>query len=256
MVTATFGTIDYKENGVIVVPVNLSESVIINSKTIFEVTHVPGASLQGINYRLIGEDTDFELVFEVPVDRVGSFQISGNGTVLKASDGTYDTVSVMTPITVAFNSSVPAIVDFDVPANYAPGENFDVKIAYNTLVTGFSDNNVQDLFILEGAANMMGTPTPYKWTGTEPSDLRTFLQTAAPPDLTGTNWQGTGWQPLESPPPGVPTTADNDFDENGFWHGDANKGKYFLVRFTVQEGATGVFSMTPRVGVGLRGPVS
>lgn len=246
-INATFGTVEYRDDGIVALPLTFAEDVIVPSKTVLEIT---GDTLAGITYYLVGENTDYEAVFKIPQDRSGSFQISANGDVLKTATDMWDTV-VATALTVAYSTVVPIIVDFDVPADYTPGEHFDVKIAYNTLVTGFSDNNVQDLFILEGAANMMGTPTPYKWTGAEPTDLRTFLQTDAPADLTGTDWQQ-----LQSPPAGVPQTADNDFDEDGFWHGTANQGKYFLVRFTVQDGATGVFSMTPRVGVGLRGPVS
>ena len=248
-INATFGTVEYRDGGILAIPVTFAENVIAAAKTIFPITYISGDALTGLDYYLIGKDTDFEIIVTVPPDRNGAFQISANGDVL-LSTGSWDSV-VATALPVTYNTTVPRIVDFDVPADYTPGEHFDVKIAYNTLVTGFSDNNVQDLFILEGAANMMGTPTPYKWTGAEPTNLRTFLQTDAPADLTGTDWQQ-----LQSPPAGVPQTADNDFDEDGFWHGTANQGKYFLVRFTVQDSATGVFSMTSRVGVGLRGPVS
>ena len=246
---ATFGTVEHRESGILVVPVTFAENVIAAAKTVFPITHISGDALTGLDYYLIGKDTDFEIIVTVPPDRSGRFQVAANGDVL-LSTGSWENV-VATAVVVNYSTAVPRIVDFDVPAGYTPGENFDVKLAYNTLVTGLSDNNVQDVFILEGAANMMGTPTPYKWTGAEPTNLRTFLQTAAPDDLTGTNWQQ-----LQSPPAGVPQTADNDFDEDGFWHGAANQGKYFLVRFTVQDGATGIFSMTPRIGVGLRGPVS
>ena len=111
-------------------------------------------------------------------------------------------------------------------------------------MTGLSDNNVHQVFILEGAANVMGTPTPYKWVGASAPDFNT----AVPDDLTGTDWQQ-----LSSPPAGVPITPENDFDENGFWHGAANEGQYFLIRWEVQENTTGIFSMTPRDI--LRGPI-
>jgi len=71
---------------------------------------------------------------------------------------------------------------------------------------------------------------------------------AVPDDLTGTDWQQ-----LASPPAGVPLTAENGFDENGFWHGAANAGQYFLIRWTIPENVSGIFSMTPRTGM-LRGP--
>ena len=250
MPNATLGTVDYRDGGILALPVTFAANVIAPSKSIFDITYVSGDSLQGIDYRLVRENTAYALVFKVPPDRRGSFRVAANGDVLLAT-GIYENV-VATPVTVAYNTIVPRIVDFDIPADYTPGEFFDVRIAYNVRVTGLSDNNVQEVFILEGAANTMGTPTPYKWTGTPPpdSELRDFLQKELPDDLTETDWQQ-----LQSPPASVPTTAENDFDENGFWHGAVNEGQYFLVRWTVQEGTAGIFSMTSRPGI-LRGPVA
>ena len=248
-ITATFGTVEYREGGVIAIPLNFAADVIVPSKSICRITHVSGSDLAGVNYRIIGKTRAFEVVVEVPPDRKGSFAVAMTGTVLNPSTREWNTVTV-TASTVTYDTRVPRIVDYDIPADYTVGEKFDVKIAYNAPVTGLSDNNVHQVFILEGAANIMGTPTPYKWIGAEPSDLRAFLETAAPDVLPSPDWQQ-----LQSPPAGVPTTAENDFDENGFWHGAANKGQYFLVRWTVQEGTTGIFSMTPRVGM-LRGPIS
>lgn len=249
MVNATFGTVEYREGGGIVVPLTFGENVIAPSKSIFEITHVSGDALTDIEYRLVGQNTAFKLIFEVPPDRKGSFQVAANGDVFKVSSGTWENL-VITSKTVNYNTSVPRIVDYDIPENYTPGAKFDVRIAYNVQVTGLSDNNVHQVFILEGAANVMGTPTPYKWTGTKPSDLRAFLQEDLPDDLTSTDWQQ-----LQSPPTGVPTTAANLFDENGFWHGAANEGQYFLIRWIVDANTTGIFNMTPRDGM-LRGPIS
>ena len=244
-IPTTLGTVEYRENGGIAVPVTFPENVIAPSKSIFEITYVSGDALTDIEYRLVGQNTAFTLVIEIPLDRKGRFQIAANGDVLKVSSGGWEPLSIATPKTVNYNTIVPRLVDYDIPANYTPGEFFDVRVAYNVQVTGLSDNNVQQVFLLEGAADTMGTPTPYKWTGDTPPDF----EMSVPDDLTGSDWQQ-----LQSPPPGVPTTAENDFDENGFWHGTANEGQYFLIRWTVQEGTTGIFSMTPRDGM-LRGPI-
>lgn len=243
MATATFGTIDYKENGVIVVPVNLSESVIINSKTIFEVTHVPGASLQGINYRLIGEDTDFELVFEVPADRVGSFRISANGDVLLAT-GTWENV-VATAVVVNYDTRKPTIIDWNVPGNYEFGENFDFLVALNVPITGWHLNNTfAEVWIEEGT--VLGTPTPYKWAGTNPPNIHA----AVPDDLTGTDWQ------ILASPPNPVTPGSNGFNDDGTeWHGE--EGMYFLVRIEVTNAdATGIPQYSLRPFNPLRGRVS
>lgn len=242
---ATFGTVEYRGNGEVVLPTTFAENVIAPSKSVFQVTKVAGDDLKGIEYRWVGKNTAYKLIFQIPLNRKGRFRITANGDVFKVSSSTWDNVTA-TPITISYNTTVPQIVDFDIPADYTPGKNFDVRVAYNARVTGLSDNNVHQVFLFEGAAETMGTPTPYKWTGSTPPDFTTPV----PDDLTGTDWQQ-----LQSPPAGAPTPGSNDFDENGFWHGAANEGQYFLIRWTVQEGTTGIFSMTPREGT-VRGPVS
>ena len=246
-INATLGTVEYRENGIIAVPVTFPENVIAPSKSIFEITYVSGDALTDIEYRLVGQDTAFAVVIEMPLDRKGSFQIAANGDVLKVSTGVWENLSIATPKTVSYNTIVPRLVDYDIPADYTPGAIFDVRIAFNVLVTGLHLNNVQDVFVLEGAANLMGTPTPYKWTGATPSDLRAFLQAAVPDDLTGTDWQQ-----LASPPAGNPTPGMSNFDEDGQWHGET--GQYFLVRWTVDANTTGIFNMTLREGM-VRGPI-
>ena len=245
MANATFGTIEYREGGVILVPVTFGENVIAPSKSIFEITHVSGDALTDIEYRLIGENTAFELIFEVPPDRSGSFQVTANGDVFKVSNSTWENV-VITPMTVAYSTVIPRIVDYDIPENYTVGEKFDVKMDVGTVATGLHANNVQDVFILEGTANLMGTPTPYKWTGTGAPNLQTVL----PDDLTGTDWQQ-----LTGPDANLPRTEENGFDETGEqWHGES--GRWFLVRWDpVDAGTTGIFNMTLREGM-LRGPIS
>ena len=241
MVNATFGTVEYREGGVIAVPVTFGENVIAPSKSIFEVKHISGDALTDIGYRLIGKNTAFELLFEIPPDRSGSFQITANGDVFKVSNSTWDNIAI-TAKTVNYGTLAPRIVDYDIPENYTVGEKFDVKIDVGTVATGLHANNVQDVFILEGAANLMGTPTPYKWTGTKAPNLQTVL----PDALTGTDWQQ-----LTAPPAGKPTPGRNNFDADGQWHGES--GQYFLVRWTVDKGTTGIFSMTLRENM-LRGP--
>ena len=238
-VTATFGTINYRENGVVAIPITFSENIIVPPKTVFNVTHVSGDSLEGIRYVIRGKDDAYELVFTVPPDRVGRFQISGEGNVLKTSTSEFDNVTVAAPVVVAYNTSAPEIVDFDIPETYAFGENFDVRVAFRTVVSGWHANNsFTEIWIEEGAR--LGTPTPYKWTGATPSNLRSFLQEALPDDLTGTDWQ-----PLSTPPAG----------HAGEWHGE--EGEIFLMRIEVTNAeAIGIAQFTLRPNSSLRGPVA
>ncbi|RKU20994.1 hypothetical protein C6499_22505 [Candidatus Poribacteria bacterium] len=249
-VPATFGTVEYRDNGVLAIPMTFGVAVTAPSKTICRFANPSEDAGDGIaaieDFYIVGENTAYALIVQIAEEKKGSFILRFEGDVLKSDTMIWDNVTNNQPLadrTFAYDTRAPRIVAYDIPANYTEGENFDVRLAYNLRVTGLSDNNVHQVFILEGAANMMGTPTPYKWVGASPPDFNA----AVPDDLTGTDWQQ-----LTSPPAGVPTTAENDFDENGFWHGAANEGQYFLIRWVVAEGTTGIFNMTPLEGM-LRG---
>ena len=240
-VTATFGTVEYRDGGEIAVPVTFGAAVVANAKTVFPITHLSGDDLAGIEYYLLGENTAYELVFTVPPDRSGRFQITANGDVLKIATGVWDNV-VATPLPVAYNTTVPKLVNWDIPANYDLGSPVDVRVAYNSVVSGWHVNNTQtEIFILEGAN--LGSDLPYKWTGSAPPNFKAPV----PADLTGTDWQL-----LKTPPAGDPTPNQNGFDADGQWHGE--EGQYFLIRFPNPQ-EKGIFNLTPRVG-GVRGPTS
>ena len=239
-VTATFGTAEYRDGGAIAVPVTFGEAVVVNAKTVFEITHVSGDDLAGIEYYLLGENTAYELVFSVPPDRAGSFQIAANGDVLKTATGVWDNVVETTTLTVAYNTTVPKLIYWDIPANYDLSAPVDVRVAYNSVVSGWHVNNTQtEIFILEGAN--LGSDLPYKWTGDSPPNFKAPV----PADLTGTDWEL-----LATPPAGKPTPNQNGFDADGQWHGV--EAQYFLIRFPNPQ-EIGIFNLTPRAG-GVRGP--
>ena len=242
MANATIRTVEYRDGGVIAVPVTFAENVIAPSKSIFEITHVSGDALTDIEYRLIGQNTAFELIFEIPLDRKGSFRVSASGDVFKSTTGTWSNV-VMTPamLTVNYSTIKPRIVNWDIPANYDRGVPVDIRIAYNVPVTGWNLNNIQNkIFILEGAN--LGSDLPYKWTGDSPPNFNDPV----PADLTDTDWEL-----LDAPPPGA-STEKRGFDANGQWHGE--EAQYFLIRFPDPQ-EVGIFNLTPRDG-GVLGPIS
>ena len=243
MVTATFGTPTYHENGEIRVPVTFGENVIAPSKSIFEVTHVSGNALTDIEYRLVGSGTAFKLIFEVPPDRKGSFQVAANGDVFKVSSSAWDNVVVAMPKTVSYGTLVPRIIDYEIPANYDLGSPVDVLVAFNVRVTGWHQNNtLTEIFIEEGVR--LGAALAYKWIGTEPPDIHAVV---VPADLT----VSTDWQLLATPPAGDPTPNQNGFDADGQWHGE--EGQYFLIRFTDPQN-TGILNLTLRENA-VRGPI-
>lgn len=262
-INATFGTIDYREGGIIGVPVTFAEAVVAPAKTVFAIARASGAAVSGISYVLLGSGTAYELVFTVPPDRSGSFRISADGAVFKTGSGAWDSVTVTTPLVVPYGTIVPRIVDYEIPASYALGSPVDVFVGYNVKVTGWNANNTitnPGIFEMEGAH--LGTPSAYKWIGTSPPNFESLSKSM--PNLR----DGDGdydaiannaallaleWQPLATPPDGDPTPGMNGYDnsEPPIWHGE--EGQYFLIRFPNPQ-EIGIFNLTPREGA-VRGPV-
>ena len=242
-VNATFGQAEYRENGVIAVPLTFPENVVAE-KSIVEIARVSGDKLTGLEYRLVGSGTDFSVITSVPPDRSGRFSLNLAGSVFKRTDSVYDQVAATAVKHVDYSTVVPRILDWDIPATYTPGQKFDVKFAFNVVVTGLHLNNVQDVFLLEGA--YLGTPDAYKWIGSGEPNLQANV-----PDTIPT----TDWELLAAPPPGDPTPGMNGFNDDGMqWHGV--ELQYLLVRFAnISTGITGAFNMTLREGY-LRGPIS
>ena len=226
-VTVTFGTVEYRDGGEIAVPVTFGEAVVANAKTVFPITHVSGDDLAGIEYYLLGENTAWELVFQIPPDRKGRFRISANGDVLKSSSAIFDNV-LATPIEVDYSTVVPELVDYDIPSEYTPGETFDVILQFNTDVTlspAPAGGSFLDHFIFEGA-DLGGANIYRKTNNTYPT-----LPIPDFPDVNG----NTDW---------VQTDLTTE------------TATLYLLRWApVQGNPEGVFNMTVRPGA-VRGPVS
>ena len=139
--TVEFGTVQYGEGGIVVVPVTFGEDVIVESETVFSVTQVFGDALPGINYWLVGEDEDFELIFEIPSDRKGIFKVSADGYILRKSTGLWDDIDI-DPILIGYQHIVPQIENLTIPVEIAPNIfqsliSFD-KVAWGVWIRDFS----------------------------------------------------------------------------------------------------------------------
>ena len=176
------------------------------------------------------------------------------------------------------------IVNADIPAQYADNADFDVRVAFNQLVTGLTQNNAHEVFLFEGAK--MSQATPYKWIGDgepdfdSPVDLNDWQILAVPDELPPPpspplDWEGTdeewvlewGFRHNYAFETEVKEWIAEwrDRDNNNFldvdgtwrrkviksWHGE--ELRYLLLRFLVPAGTTGIFSMTFRSDGVLRG---
>ena len=188
-VAATFGTVAYRDNGVLAVPVTFAKAVLAPAKSIFQITRGSGDALTDMRYRLVGEGTAYELIFEIPPDRNGRFRIACDGDVLQKGTLLWDNIACSQK-TVTYDTRVPFIENYDIPASYVHGEKFDVVLQFNVPVTfispkekfGSDDATYLDHFIFEGAD--LGLPTLYrKKNNTYPTgDIGTVSDTdPAPP---------------------------------------------------------------------------
>lgn len=229
-INVTFGTIAYRDGGVIAVPATFAAAVIAPSKHIFNITHVSGSVLGDVDYRLVGKNTAYALIVQLPPDRSGSFRITADGEALKKSGGTWDNITA-TAKTVPYNTAIPQLQRYEIPADYTPGERFDVIYEFTTSCTlgdpvaAFGTGaTYADFFIFEGAD--FGTPNFYRKTN------NTFPAVPIPdfPVNGNTDWSNADLQ----------TTA----------------ATIYLVRWKpVESSARGVFNMTMKEGF-VRGPVS
>ncbi|MDE0398909.1 MAG: hypothetical protein OXL96_14025 [Candidatus Poribacteria bacterium] len=235
-ITVTFGTVEYKEGGVLEIPVTFGENVSAPG-SLFEFSNPSadaGDGTEGLEkYYVVGDNTAFELIIKAKLGKKGQFVLDVNeSSVFKNSDRTWDTVTNAQPLaarTFAYNTNEPRLINYDIPPNYTPGETFDVILQYDVPSTISplppDSTSYGDWFIFEGA--QLGTPNIYRKT------------TDTYPDL---------------PIPDFATETGNaDWVQTNLTTEEAT---IYLLRWEeVNENATGIFNMTIKPGA-FRGPVS
>ncbi|MDE0401706.1 MAG: hypothetical protein OXL96_28255 [Candidatus Poribacteria bacterium] len=96
---ATFGTPEYRDDGIIAIPVTFAYNVIAPSATIFPIARVSGDHIYEMETWIVGEDRAYELLCQMPMDGDGRFSVGVNGSVFKEFSGNYDTVSESSVLT-------------------------------------------------------------------------------------------------------------------------------------------------------------
>ena len=207
-INVTLGTPDYRYNGVIAVPVTFSEAVVAPSKTIFPLSRVSGDALADVTYDLVGENAAYRLIIEIPLNRKGSFRISGNGMVIKGSvetaSETFDQI-MLTPLTIPYDTTVPELVDHrvvrvraadrsfpDDQTNTPSGDRIDAILRYNTRctlndpVTEFGSGDATFADFLDYGGSNLPPPNFYRKTDTAfPTDLPLG-------EVLGSDWSSDG----------------------------------------------------------------
>lgn len=158
---------------------------------------------------------------DIPPNEAGSFDLDIVRRVLVCPD-VLDDVTI-TALRVDYNTIEIAIMDFDLPTA-VPGEIYDQKFAFNTIVQGIHQNNAQLVIREEGG--QFGSALAYRWIGTGTPTLETDIRGTDPPPATD-------WELLLAPPGG----------HLGPWYGGVEL-QYLLMRYPlpVPDGASGVFN--------------
>ena len=210
---ATFGTAVYPgEEGIIAIPVTFAEAILSPDESIINLSHISGDELDGTEMRLAGEDANYEIIVQPPLDREGSFSVGISGRVFIIATEMWDSVTVA-PLTVPYNNIIPDVKDNYIP-EYEPQERLDAKFAFIIPVQGIHANNAQDVI---KTSQPIGTGTPYKWTGTEPTnqmEIQDLLEAEEPDDLSTTDWEVLQPRPM---------------NHMGPWYGE--ELQYLLMRY-------------------------
>lgn len=212
-----FGELQYREPGLVALPVKFSENYIVLSKTVFSLTHISGDTLTDIEYYVVGENANYELIFLIEPDAIGAFMVSFTGELLKA-DGTYEVPTAITPKLVPYNSYIPYVVNSNFGEELTTGI-WDIFMELNRPAVGVG----VDGFILEGVDP--GTPVLYRACSLD----------------------------IEPDRPEVPVDPTVPSEQIGDWVLDETgnsqvPARYFILRFNVPPNLSGqTLSITPKL---------
>ena len=110
-VKGSFGTVEYRDNNVIAVPLQFDEPVLITSKTIFEFSEFTGDDIlaAGLNYDygVVGvgnTQRNYEVQMVIPEGKQGSFKLALKYNVMDPKTAESNIRGIVDPIVVEFET--------------------------------------------------------------------------------------------------------------------------------------------------------
>lgn len=110
-VKGSFGTVEYRDNNVIAVPLQFDEPVLITSKTIFEFSEFTGDDIlaAGLNfdYGVVGvgnTQRNYEVQMVIPEGKQGSFKLALKYNVMDPKTAESNIRGIVDPIVVEFET--------------------------------------------------------------------------------------------------------------------------------------------------------
>ena len=149
-VNATFGELEYRDNGDIALPITFydqdtqtdKEPVLWFDKTDLMLTKFIGDDIYCHDYNLISkgddpdavEGADYEVVFTPSENTAGAFKVEMTGEVVKA-EGLIREITPVTPKLIVYNNITPVLIDMDTPEEIAP-RIWNTSLAFNVPIIG------------------------------------------------------------------------------------------------------------------------
>ena len=110
-VKGSFGTIEYRDNNVIAVPLQFDEPVLITSKTVFDFSEFTGDDIlaTGLNfdYGVVGIDNtrrNYEVQMTIPEGKQGSFKLELKYNVMDPKTAESNICGIVDPIVIEFDT--------------------------------------------------------------------------------------------------------------------------------------------------------
>ena len=111
-VKGSFGTVEYRDNNAIVVPIQFDEPVLITSRTVFDLSEFTGDDILalGLNfdYGIVGkvdtEQKNYEVQMVVPEGKQGSFKLELKYPINDPKTAEQNIIGVVEPIVVEFDT--------------------------------------------------------------------------------------------------------------------------------------------------------
>ena len=196
VVMASWGELEYREGGEIVLPVVFAEDIAYLHKTDFTLSRVAGDEVWEVieDYWLVervGVARTFYLHFKIAPNKRGQFSVDLTGYVWKTATVVRDDVRI-DPITVAYATIEPEIVDERVKRTTVDDnhDRIDWIIQWNVHCTindpreEFGDLQAQFADFLDYQGEDLDPPNFYRLVGVDGD----FPEVPLPDDLPSTDW--------------------------------------------------------------------
>lgn len=111
-VKGSFGTVEYRDNNVYVVPIQFDEPVLITSSTVFGISDFTGDDILGyglnFDYNVFGkvstDDKYYEVKMVIPQGKRGSFKLELKHPIIDPKTAEHNIIGIVEPIVIEYDT--------------------------------------------------------------------------------------------------------------------------------------------------------